>query len=192
MWAPAKCDFGLEKKAKAEAKKATKVDRTPNTLLQQSKSTVVNIMIAKQREKKSLPKGVGEYTRQIDIALPGKHTRTLYDSLNRREAKVLAQLRTGMIRLNGYLHQIGAAESDQCRCGKARETVKHFLFRCSQWDAQRTQLLQRTNEKSGNLSFCVGGKAASDGAEWAPNMEVVRTAIQFVISTGRLEMDIDE
>jgi len=28
-----------------------------------------------------------------------------------------------MIRLNGYLHRIGAAELDQCDCGQARETV---------------------------------------------------------------------
>lgn len=33
------------------------------------------------------------------------------DAFKRREASVLAQLRTGMARLNGYLHQIGAAES---------------------------------------------------------------------------------
>jgi hypothetical protein len=173
IWVTTKCDFELGKKAKAEAKKATKDGRTPNILLQQSKSTVVNVTIAKQREKKSLLKGVGEYIKQIDMALLGKHTRILYNSLNQREAKVLAQLQTGMIRLNGYLHQIGAAESDQCRCNRARETVKHFLFWCSQWDAQRTQLLQQTDERSGNLSFCVGGKAASDGAEWSPNMEVV-------------------
>ena len=48
----------------------------------------------------------------MDTALPGKHTRRLYDSLKREEAYVLAQLRTGIIRLNGYLYQIGAAESD--------------------------------------------------------------------------------
>ena len=32
----------------------------------------------------------------MDTALPGKHTRTLYDTLKRREASVLAQLRTGI------------------------------------------------------------------------------------------------
>ena len=31
----------------------------------------------------------------MDTALPGKHTRMLYDSLERKEANVLAQLRTG-------------------------------------------------------------------------------------------------
>src|SRR5438874_5754070 len=101
VWVRAKYYFKLEKRAKVEAKKATKDNRTPNTLLQQSKSTAVNITISKQRGKKSRPKGVGKYTSQVDTALPGKHTRVLYDNLNQQEAKVLAQLRTGMIRLNG-------------------------------------------------------------------------------------------
>src|SRR5207248_1139178 len=38
-------------------------------------------------------------------ARPGKHTLTLYDTHERREASILAQLRTGMARLNGYLHR---------------------------------------------------------------------------------------
>jgi hypothetical protein len=48
----------------------------------------------------------------MDTALPGKHTRILYNSLKGKEASILAQLQTGMARLNGYLHQIRAAESD--------------------------------------------------------------------------------
>ncbi|TKA50283.1 hypothetical protein B0A49_13633 [Cryomyces minteri] len=38
---------------------------------------------------------VGQYTRKIDRALPGKHTRKLYDKLAGVEASILAQLRTG-------------------------------------------------------------------------------------------------
>jgi hypothetical protein len=44
------------------------------------------------------------------------------------EATVLAQLWTGMARLNGYLYQINVAQTDQCACGQVRETVEHFLF----------------------------------------------------------------
>ncbi|KAG8664697.1 uncharacterized protein FPOAC1_013540 [Fusarium poae] len=36
----------------------------------------------------------------------------LYDSLKRREADVLSQLRAGMARINSYLSKIGAEESD--------------------------------------------------------------------------------
>jgi hypothetical protein len=37
-------------------------------------------------------------------------------SVSWKEASVLAQLRTGMARLNGYLYRINVAESDQCAC----------------------------------------------------------------------------
>jgi hypothetical protein len=36
----------------------------------------------------------------MDAALPDKHTRILCDTFKRREAGILAQLRTGMARLN--------------------------------------------------------------------------------------------
>lgn len=64
----------------------------------------------------ALPEGIGKFSREMDTALSGQHTRTLYDTLKRREACTLAQLRAGMARLNGYLHQIGAKGSDLCAC----------------------------------------------------------------------------
>ncbi|KAH6667396.1 hypothetical protein B0J14DRAFT_676400 [Halenospora varia] len=93
-----------------------------------------------------------------------------------------------MVRLNGYLHRIGTAESGQCECGQARETVKHFLFRCTRWEAYRAQMLAQTEARRGNLSFYLGGKAPSDPDKWTPNMDAVRTTIKFAIATGRLEM----
>jgi hypothetical protein len=63
-------------------------------------------------------------------------SRSLYDGLKRHEIDMLSQLRTGMARINSYLHRIGAAESDMCTCGQTM---------------------------MGNLSFFLGGKAASDG-----------------------------
>jgi hypothetical protein len=110
----------------------------------------------------------------------------LYDRLSRTEAGVLAQLRTGMARLNSYLHRIKAALSDQCACGQATETVDHFLFRCQQWDEHRTEMLQCTDIHRGNLSFYLGGRSPSDNDNWSPNMQAVRATIRFAIATGRL------
>ena len=103
----------------------------PRGLLLQSKSTTINTAKSTRQEDRTLPEDVGRYSKLADTALPGKHTRILYDALTRREANILAQLRTGMARLNGYLHRIRAVESDQCDCNQARETVAHFLFRCA-------------------------------------------------------------
>ena len=97
----------------------------------------------------------------MDIALPGKHTRKLYVGLQRNEASILAQLRTGMARLNGYLYRIGAVESNKCFCGTDKETVKHFIFRCPKWGNQRIQLLQQLGNRKSCLSTALGGKVLS-------------------------------
>ena len=80
------------------------------------------------RRDEELSRRYWETLKRIDKALPGRHTRTLYDQLSSKEAGVLAQLRTGMARLNAYLHRIEAVPSDQCACGQARETVEHYPF----------------------------------------------------------------
>ncbi|MDN5289590.1 MAG: Endonuclease/exonuclease/phosphatase [Mucilaginibacter sp.] len=148
--------------AKAEAQQATKEVRTLDFQLYQAKSTTVKLAMTKQRRGRMLPQGVGKFSKAMDTALPGKHTRVLYDNLKRREACVLAQLRTGMAKLNGFLSRIGAAESDLCACGHARETVEHFLLRCIRWTALRDGMLQCTETRRGSLSFYLGEKAPSD------------------------------
>ena len=111
----------------------------------------------------------------------------LYDHLTRKEVGVLAQLRTGMARLNGYLHRIRAAPSDQCACGQATETVDHFLFRCKNWTAYRSEMLECTDTHRSNISFYLGGKSPSDKKDWTPNMTAVRATIRFAMATGRLD-----
>ena len=152
----------------------------------QARSTTLRLARAQGRRREHLPDSVGKYSKRIDKALPGSHTRALYDSLNRKESDVLAQLRTGMVRLNSYLLKIGAAESDLCDCGQATETAEHFLFRCKKWTEQREVLFTCSRTKIGNLSFFLGGKAASDDDKWEPDMRAVRATIRFAIATKRL------
>jgi hypothetical protein len=75
-----------------------------------------------------LPDSVGGYSKRLDKALPGKHTRTLYDALKRRESDILVQLQIGTACINRYLHRIGAVETDICDCGQEEQTVDCFLF----------------------------------------------------------------
>lgn len=190
-WAPAREDIELARKAKTAAQGATQQDPNPQTRPDQARTTVRDVIIARQQQNRTIPKEVGAYSRKIDTALPGRHTRTLYDNLNRKEASVLAQLRTGMTRLNGYLHRIRAVESDMCECGQSSETVKHFLFCCTKWTTQRRYLSQQTETKMGNLSFFLGGKEATDQDSWKPNMNAVRATIKYAIATGRLEREAE-
>jgi hypothetical protein len=151
------------------------------------KSTMLNNARAKRGTTRSLPEKVGKHSKRVDIALPGKHTRRLYDGLPWKEANVLAQLRTGMARLNSYLHRINAAPTDLCACGQARETVEHFLFRCTKWTAFRTEMLQCTETHRSNISFYLGGKTPTDDKSWTPDLTAVRATIRFAIATGRLD-----
>lgn len=92
------------------------------------KSTTLNIARPQAATSHGLPENLGRHAKSVDAALPGKHTRQLYDRLSWKKASVLAQLRTGMARLNGYLYRINVADTDQWAYGQARETVEYFLF----------------------------------------------------------------
>jgi hypothetical protein len=135
----------------------------------------------------------GQYTRQLDSALPAPHTKMLYDSLNREKASLLAQLRTGYARLNGYLHRIGKTESNLCDCGVERETVPNFLLRCTRWNEQPRALIEAAGPSLGNLSPMLGDKPAivgdasePSGRAWKPDVKIVRAVIAFAMDTGRL------
>ena len=188
MWVSAADeDFALGSRAKAAARVATKADSLPETPSYQARSTKLRLALAQQGQSARLPVGVGKYSKRIDAALPGKHTRDLYDQLDRKEADTFVQLRTGRARLNGYLHKIEAAESEKCDCGQAVETIEHFLFRCKKWTEQRDVMFKCSRTRMGNLSFFLGGKAASDDDKWKPDMQAVRAAIQFAMATKRLD-----
>ncbi|KAM6514322.1 hypothetical protein FALCPG4_18909 [Fusarium falciforme] len=188
LWVPSGAkDFPMGSEAKAEARRAARGSHRPEKPAYQARSTRIRLAVAQQQRQKTLPDRVGNYSRRIDKALPGTHTRSLYDGLKRRESDMLSQLRTGMARINSYLHKIGAAESDMCDCGQAAETMEHFLFRCTKWDAQREGMRRVGQTRMGNLSFFLGGKAASDGPKWAPNLQAVRAAIRFAMDTKRLD-----
>jgi hypothetical protein len=152
IWTPAQEEINIKAKAKARAKQATELGKEVQERRPSAKATVLGQAIAEHRQRKPIER-VGEYTRKLDTALPGKHTCLLYNSFKRAEASILAQLRTGTIKLNGYLHRIGASETDQCICGQARETVEHFLFRCSRWGQYRERMLRQAETKMGCLSF---------------------------------------
>ena len=187
VWLPSRAELKVQRIAKTSARQATEPYATPRRTSVKAKSTILNQTRAELRSERRLPEGVGRHSRRVDSALPGRHTRLLYDQLSWKEASVLAQLRTGMARLNGYLYQIRAAPTDECPCGRAKETVEHFLFRCVNWTTHRKEMLQCTDTKRGNISFFLGGKAISDGQKRTPNINAVRATIRFAIATGRLD-----
>ena len=192
-WVPSEQHLEVGGLGNGAAKKATELGKTPEgRQLQKAKATILTKLKREIKAKVTLPPDVGKHSRDVDAALPGKHTKEIYDTLSKKEAGILAQLRTGMARVNGYLHRIGVSDTDQCDCGVAKETVKHFLFLCARWDHLRARLLQQLGTRIGDLSFCLGGRSKNlelDPSPWKPNMNVVRATIRYAIATGRLLAD---
>jgi hypothetical protein len=192
VWIPADADIDLRRKAKTAAQQAVQPGYTQREIISAAKSTILSTALNQQRQYKKLPEEIGKFSKEMDVALPGKHTRNLYNGLKRSEASILAQLRTGMARLNGYLYRIGAAESSLCSCGIAKETIRHFIFCCPIWDSQRRQLIQQIGNRKGCLSTALGGKAASDPQTWKPDLNIVKSTIAFALTTGRLNQEAEQ
>ena len=143
LWAPPNSEVlsGLARMAKCAAQQSTLPNSSPAKKSYRAKATTLNNARRGQQANRSLPDKGGMFSKRVDAALPGPHTRLLYDPLSYQEARALIQLRTGKARLNFYLAQIGAVPSAECECGQAEETVEHFLFRCQLWTRHRKQLL---------------------------------------------------
>jgi hypothetical protein len=90
--------------AKEQARAATQEDALPQERVPRMKSTTSNIARSQAVPRDGLPVDIGKHAKRVDAALPGRHTRQLYDRLSWKEASVLAQLRTGMARPNVYLY----------------------------------------------------------------------------------------
>ncbi|KAI1856953.1 uncharacterized protein JN550_013555 [Neoarthrinium moseri] len=101
----------LQQLAKEAARKATLAGCPPRVKPFRAKSTTLNNARKKLGGTEALPGTIGAFSKRIDRALPGGHTRLLYDARSWREASILVQLRAGMARLNYYLAQIGAVTS---------------------------------------------------------------------------------
>ena len=190
-WIPKSEELWLQDKAKNVAKGATKKDSEVEGAIVRTVSTTANLALAARKGKSRLPEGVGKWTRAMDKALPGKHTRLLYDGLTKREASILAQLRTNKSKLRGYLSSCGAVESGQCECGRDDETVEYFLLKCRRWQSLQVRSMEREGRKlRPNLAALLGGKKHyGDDKYWAPDLVAVKATIQFAVATRRFDSE---
>jgi hypothetical protein len=190
QWVPKKdltCDEAKE--ATQLAKFATASDLNP--IHEKSLSA------ARRQAHQLVKQHAREMNHHLDTALPGKHTKEMYDQLTGKQAAVLCQLRTGMNRLKSYLSKIKVSDTALCECDNSEvETIAHFLFECPRWEEHRDELKGSEDERWKDLSYFVGGRTEDtapngelidgDRKHWAPNMEVVKRTIEYAMKTGRL------
>jgi hypothetical protein len=139
----------------------------------------------------------GQYTWEVDQAIPGKHTLRLYGALTSDQAATLIQARTGHCRLNRYLARIGLVDSALCECERGEETIRHVILSCARWAEERKELRTVAKQRAGDVSFLLGGWGKKqdckgqlvDGPKekWRPDLEVVKATIRVLEQTGRLD-----
>lgn len=90
IWLPSESDVGLLSAARKEAKEATRDGAIPERQFPRMLSTTFNTEKRKLQAKRCLPDAVGKHSKSIDTALPGDHTRKIYETLPWNERTVLA------------------------------------------------------------------------------------------------------
>jgi hypothetical protein len=117
--------------------------------------------------------------------------------------EVLVQARTNHSYLQEFKARIARAQSAECRCTKARETIEHVLLTCQLWDHLRTELRQAAGARWGDISYMRGGyserkdqntgkQIEGDKGKWKPNHNMVKATINFLQLTGRMKGSYEE
>jgi len=190
QWVPKK-DLTLD-----EAKEATQLAKAA-TVSDLNPIPEKPLSAARRQAHQLAKKSTRKIDHHLDTALPGKHTKGMYDQLTGKQAAVLCQLRTGMNKLNCYLSKIKASDTALCECDNSEvETTAHYLFECSRWEEHRDELKGNEVERWKDLSYFVGGRTENtapngdlidgDRKHWVPNMEVVKRTIEYARKTERL------
>lgn len=94
---------------------------------------------------------------------------------NRLTSSTMFRLQTGHCRLNKHLYKIGVKDSPNCDYCHIPETVEHFLMLCSEFNDQRSFLINSAHRAS--IPFTLN--ALLTEAEIAPHL------IKFIRSCGK-------
>jgi ribonuclease HI len=118
-----------------------------------------------------------EPLRSIDKSAPSKKYLRLIKGLDRRQASLFTQLRTGHIGLNRHLFRIRKVESPVCpHCrGLTVETVKHVLLDCPFYIRERHILQLKLWRNAASIPFLLSSPDA------------VKHLLTFIHSTGRFK-----
>jgi ribonuclease HI len=173
-WVPGHHDFEPNEKADEEAKKAAKGDSSDVKMLPPllRKRLPLSISALRQENMAKLSK---RWTRRwkssaresllktIDNTAPSKKYLRLIKDLDRRQASLLFQLRSGHVGLNHHLFRIHRSETPSCpHCrGITVETVRHFLLDCPQYVRERHELRVKLRRNSDSLSFLLSSPVAT-------------------------------
>jgi hypothetical protein len=112
---------------------------------------------------------------RVDDTMPSNRFMKIVSTLNRRQAAVLMQLRTGAVPLNEHLFKTSCIDTPACKCDMSIETVKHYLIECPLWNKQRRSLYRSLGRRSREVKTLLS------------NPKVIKDTLRFVAQTGRFK-----
>jgi ribonuclease HI len=121
-------------------------------------------------------------TATIDKSLPSDDFLHIIDQLQRNQASLLTQLRTGHIPLNHILFRIKRAETTHCpHCGQgSNETITHFLFFCPHYARARGRLMASVGRNEFTSTHLMSSRKG------------IPLLLHYVSDTGRLRATFGE
>ena len=126
----------------------------------------------------------GRYTKNIDRALPQRHSKRLDGSLGHEYSNILAQLRTGKARLNSYLHRINAVSTD---CVQLMRSNRNSAVRLCQIN-DRTNNTLKNGEEAVVRHIILGGLFSEQldrpRNRWISDLNAVKGTIAFAESNN--------
>jgi hypothetical protein len=127
-WLPAHSGIELNELVDRETKRLTEKNAVDSFLSFARVKTTVFENVLRSLPTIPRPNGqsVGRFIKSIDLALPGPHTKTIYDALSSKDAAILSLLRANHCRLKEFLHRIGASDIHIYSYGRESETVAFF------------------------------------------------------------------
>ena len=124
QWIPAHCGIPGNERADRLAKSGSKQPQPPVPTTYPEAKTLL-----KNKRKAEWKRRTGDYNPTADPI----------NNLQRSDQTTIFRLRTGHCGLKSHLKRIGVANSAQCDCRAAEQTVHHVLQDCPLLDAQWTQ-----------------------------------------------------
>jgi hypothetical protein len=97
----------------------------------------------------------------------------LYRGMSKPHAAILVQARSGKIGLKSYLYKIKRADSPNCECDRAEQTVNHIIEECPLFRTTRKELLGRV--------------VIRNAIEVMEDPKRAKLAVQLLLRTGLLD-----
>jgi ribonuclease HI len=195
-WIPSHLDIEGNEEADRQAKRAAKGDANSprNRLPREFRDKLPDSRSAIQQAiNKAIKSDTAHHLhkapqwrklRHIDPTMPLKCYRTMADSLPRKQASLLIQLRTGHAPLNKHLFNTKSADSPICpACEDAHETVHHFLLSCPVYEPHHRQLFYTLNRGSRSLLTLLSHPKATK-----PLFKYISKTGRFKHTLGDLEL----